>query len=132
VARGQRRSDVVVGVRERAGDLALIHVRRAQLDVVVVRLKPVVIVGRNPEAEHVHRLWLAAEVRCQLLGNEHVGAVSELQHAGDRVMVGDRHEVHAAALGQLIDLLRRCRTLGQTGRALHAELRLLRGRRVAM
>ena len=61
VAGRQRRCDRVVGVRERAGDLALVHVGGAQLDVAAVRLQPVVILGRDAVAEHVHGLWLAAE-----------------------------------------------------------------------
>ncbi len=96
---------MVVGVGQRAGDLALVHVGGAELDVAAVGLQPLVVLGRDPVAEHVHRLRLAAEVRGQLLGDEHVGAVGDLQHAGDRVVVGDRHEVHPAALGQLVDLL---------------------------
>ncbi len=70
--------DRVVGVRERARDLALVHVGGAQLDVAAVRLQPLVVLGRDAVAEHVHRLWLAAEVRGQLLGDEHVGAVGDL------------------------------------------------------
>ncbi len=132
VAGAQRRGHRVVGVRQRARDLALVHVRRAQLDVAAVRLQPLVVLGRDAVAEHVHRLWLAAEARGQLLRDEHVRAVGDLEHASDRVVVGDRHEVHAAALGQLVDLLRRRRALGQPHRALHAQARLLRGARVAV
>ncbi len=132
VARSQRRADVVVGVGQRAGDLTLVHVGGAQLDVVAVRLQPLVIVRRDAEAEHVHGLRLAAKGGGQLLGDEHVGAVGDLEHAVDRVVVGDRDEVHPAALGQLVDLLRRRRALRQSGRALHSELGLLRRGRVAM
>ena len=68
----------------------------------------------------------------QLLGDEHVGPVGDLQHAVDRVVVGDRHEVHPAPLGELVDLLRRRRALRQAERALDAELRDLRRGRVAV
>ena len=88
--------------------------------------------GVMPVAEHVHGLRLAPEAGGQLLGDEHVGPVGDLQHAGDRVVIGDRHEVHPAALGQLVDLLGRRRALGQPERALDAELRELRRGRVAV
>ena len=93
-----------------------------RLDVAAVGLQPLVVLWRDPVAEHVHGLGLAAEMRRQLLGDEHVRTAGDLQHAGDRVVVGDRHEVHPSPLGQLIDLLRRRGALGQAGRALHAEL----------
>ena len=80
----------------------------------------------------MHGLRLAAEPGGQLLGDEHVRAVGDLEHAVDRVVVGDRHEVHAAPLRELVDLLRRRGALGQPERALHAEPRLLRGGRVAV
>ncbi len=79
VARRQRRADGVEGVRERAGDVALVEVLGAGLDVAAVGLQPLVVLGRDPEAEHVHGLRLAAEVRGQLLGDEHVGAVGDLR-----------------------------------------------------
>ena len=72
------------------------------------------------------------EARGQLLGDEHVGAVGDLQRAVDRVVVGDGHEVHAAALGQRVDLLGRRGALGQAERALDAELGDRRGGRVAV
>ena len=78
MARGQRRADGVVGVGERARDLALVQVGGAQLDVAAVGLQPFVILGGDPVAEHVNRLGLAAEVRGELLGDEHVGAVGDL------------------------------------------------------
>ncbi len=132
VARLQRRGDVVVGVRERARDLALVQIGAAQLDVVAVGLQPVVVIGGDPVAEHVHGLRLAAEVGRQLLRDEHVRARGDLAHAGDRVVVGDRHEVHAAPLGELVDLLRRRRALRQPDCPLDAELGLLRRCRVAV
>ena len=112
--------------RARAGTSAI------DLDVVRVRLQPVVVVGRDPVTEHVHGLRLAAEARGQLLGHEDVRPVRDLQHAGDRVVVGDRHEVHPAALGQGVDLFGRRGALRQAERALDAELRHLRRRRVAV
>ena len=128
MARGQRRLDGVERVGERARDLVLVQVGGDGLDVAGVRLQPLVVVGRDAEAEHVHGLRLAAEARGQLLGDEHVGPVGDLERAGDRVVVGDRHEVHAAALGQRIDLLGRRGALGQPQRALDAELGDLRRR----
>ena len=121
MTRRERRGDGVVGVRERADDVALVHVGGAQLDVAAVGLQPLVILGGDPVAEHVHRLGLAAEVGGQLLRDEHVGSIGDLEHAGDRVVVGDRHEVHAAALGQRIDLRGGCGALGQAGGPLDPE-----------
>ena len=132
VARAERRADRVVGVGQGADDVALVHVGGAQLEVAAVGLQPLVVLGRDPVAEDVHRLGLAAEARGQLLRDEHVGAVGDLEDAVDRVVVGDRHEVHAAALGQRVDLLWRGRALGQAERPLDAELRDLRGGGVAV
>jgi hypothetical protein len=89
----------VEGVRERTGDLGRMQVLGAGRDVVAVALEPAVVVRRDPVAEHVNRLLLAPEAGRQLLGDEHVGAVGEVEHAADRVVVGDRHEVHSAPLG---------------------------------
>ena len=132
VPRGQRRLHRVERVRERAGDLLLAQVLGDLLDVAGVRLQPLVVAGRDPEAEDVHRLRLAGEARGQLLGDEHVGAVGDLQRAVDRVVVGDGHEVHPAALGQRVDLLGRRGALRQAQRALDAELGDRRGGGVAV
>jgi hypothetical protein len=86
-----------------------------------------VIVGCDPEAEQVDGLRLAAEPRGELLGDEDVVAVRDLEAAVDRVVIGDRHEVHAAPLGELVDLIRRRRALGKPEAALDPELRDLRG-----
>ena len=110
----------------------LVQVLGHPLDVVGVRLQPLVVVGGDAVAEDVHSLGLALEPRRQLLGDEDVGAVGDLLDAGDRVVVGDRHEVHLATLGQLVDLFGRRGALGQSERALDPELRELRGGRVAM
>jgi hypothetical protein len=132
VARPQRRAYGVVGVGEGAGDLPLVQVCRAQLDVAGVGDQPFVVLRSDPVAEHVHGLGLAPEVGGQLLGDEHVGPVRDLQHAGDRVVVGDRHEVHAAPPGQLVHLLRRSCALRQPDGPLNAEARKLRSARVAV
>ena len=132
VARQQRRLDGVERVGERAGDLVLVQVARDDLDVVGVGLQPVVVVRRDPVAEDVHGLGLAAEAGGQLLGDEDVGPVGDLQDPVDRVVIGDRHEIHTSALGERVDLFRRRRALGQAERALDAELRLLRRRGVAV
>jgi hypothetical protein len=60
-------------------------------------------------------------VRRQLLGDEYVRTVGDLKDARDRVVVGDRHEVHATPLGQLVDLLRRRRALRKPEGSLHAQ-----------
>ena len=127
VAGGQRRLDRVERVRQRARDLVLVQVGGDGLDVARVGLEPVVVGRRDAQAQHVDGLWLAAEPHGQLLGDEHVGPVGDLEHAGDRVVVGDRHEVHAPALGEGVDLLGRRRALGKPQLALDPELRDLRG-----
>ena len=123
---GQRRGDLVEGVRERARDPVGVQVLRHRLDVAGQLLQPRVVVGRDAEAEHVHGLRLAREARGQLLGDEHVRPVGDLQDAVDRVVIGDRHEVHPAPLGERVDLLGRRGALGQAERALDAELGDLR------
>ncbi len=70
----------------------------------------------------MYRLGLAAEAGRELLGDEYVGTVGDLEDAVDRVVVGDRHEVHAAPLGERVDLLGRGRALGQTQGSLDPEL----------
>ncbi len=130
VADGQRRPHGVERVRERARDLVLVEVRSAPLDVARALLQPRVVVGRDAEAEDVDRLRLAAEPRGELLRHEGVGPVGERERAVDRVVVGERDEVHAPALGQRVGLLGRRRALGQPERPLDAEPRALRGRRV--
>jgi hypothetical protein len=112
-------------VCQRAGDLALVEVRGAGLEVVRVRLEELVVGRGDPVTEDVDRLWLAGEPGGELLGDEDVRAIRELEAAGDRVVVGDRDEVHPPALGQLVDLLRRGGALGQPDAALDSELRLL-------
>jgi hypothetical protein len=132
VPRGQRRRDGVERMRERAGDLVLVQVGGDGLDVAGVRLQPVVVVRRDAVDEHVDRLRLAVELRRQLLRDEHARPVGDLQHPVDRVVVGDRHEVHPAPFGEGVDLLRRRRALRQPECALYAELRYLGGRRMAV
>ena len=105
MARGERGGDVVEGMRERARDLVLVKVGGAGLDVAGVCLQPLVVSGSDPVTEDVHRLGLAGEAGGQLLGDEAVGPAVELEAAVDRVVVGDRDEVHPTALGQLVDLL---------------------------
>jgi len=119
-------------VRERRRDLVLVEVLGARLDVGVVELEPLVVVRGDVVAEDVHVLGLAAEGDRELLGEEHARVVGDLERAGDRVVIGDRHEVHAAAGSQLEDVLRRGRTLGQPQRGLHAELGHRRGGGVAV
>jgi len=98
----ERRRDVVEGVRQRAGDPVLVEVRGAGLDVAGVCLQPLVVSRSDPVAKDVNRLGLAGEAGGQLLGDEAVGTAGQLEAAVDRVVVGDRDEVHAAPLGELI------------------------------
>ena len=130
VPRRQRFLHRVERMRERRGDLPGVQVRRARLDVVVVGLQPLVVVGRDPIAEHVNGLGLALEPHGQLLGDERVGQVLQGPGALDRVVVGDRHEVHSAALGQVVDLARVGGAFGDVERSLDSQLRQLGCRRV--
>ena len=91
------------------------------LDVAGIRLQPLVVSGSDPVTEDVHRLWLTGEAGGQLLGDEAVGTVGQLQATVDRVVIGDRHEVHAPSLGELVDLLRGRRALGQPETSLDAQ-----------
>ncbi len=122
MAGGEGGADVVVGVRQGTCDLPLVEVGGAQLDVAAMGLQPLVVGGGDPVAEDVDRLGLAAKMSGELLGDEHVWAVRDLKDSRDRVVVGDRDEVHAAALGQRVDLFGRGRALGQAEGALDAEL----------
>ncbi len=115
---------------QRGCDLAGVQVFGAGLDAVVVSLKPFVVLRRDPVAEDVDRLGLSLEVDGQLLGDEHVGKVRKGKHPVDRVVVGDRDEVHAPALGELVDLAGLGGALGQCQGALNPQLRQLRRRRV--
>ena len=54
MACAQRRGDGEERVREGTRDLVLVQVARDRVDVAAVRLKPVVIVRRDAQAEHVY------------------------------------------------------------------------------
>jgi hypothetical protein len=122
VAGRQRRLDGVEGVRQRARDLVIPEVAGARLDIAVVRLEPLVVVRRDPVAQHVHGLWLAPEPDRQLLGDERVSELVELERTRDRVVIGDRHEVHPPPLGELVDLLGWRRALREPERPLDTKL----------
>jgi hypothetical protein len=109
-----------------------VQVGGAGLEVAGVRLQEGVVVPVDSVTEDVDRLLLAGEPRGQLLGDEDVVAIGDLEAAIDRVVIGDGHEVHTPALGQLIDLLRRCRAFGEPHAPLNSELCHLRRGRVAM
>jgi hypothetical protein len=126
VAGQQRRLDGVERVRQRTRDLALVEVLRARVDVAAVALEPLVVVSVDAPAEDVNRLPLAREPRGQLLRHEEIGQRGQLERPADRVVIGDRDEVHAAPLGQLVDLVGRGCALRQVESALYAELRELR------
>ena len=118
VPRQQRRIDVVERVRQPAGDPVVLEVCGAGLEIAGMCLQPLVVSGGDPVTEDVNRLGLAGEASGQLLGDEAVGTVGQLEATVDRVVVGDRDEVHPPPLGKLVDLPRRRRALGQTQRAL--------------
>jgi hypothetical protein len=122
VPRGERRGHGVERVSERGGDLVLAQERRACLHIVAVGLEPLVVLRGDAVAEHVHGLRLALETGGQLLGDERAGQVRDRQRAVDRVVVGDRHEIHASRPGQLIDLERVGGAFGDAQRALDPEL----------
>ncbi len=133
VARQQRRLDGVERVGERAGDLAPEKLFGDGLHVAGERLQTLVVVRGDAPDEDVHGLWLAAKPGGELLGDERVVvALGELERAVDRVVIGDRHEAHATALGEVVDLLRRRGAFRQPERALDAELGDRRGGRVAV
>jgi hypothetical protein len=100
-------------MRQGGGDLVLGKVRGAGLYVAGMCLQPLVVSGSDPVTEDVNRLWLAGKACGQLLGDEAIGTIGELETAVDRVVVGDRDEVHPPPPGQLVDLLGRRRALGQ-------------------
>ena len=58
------------------------------------------------------------------------GRCASVERARDRVVVGDRHEVHPAALGELVDLLRLGCALRQVQGTLDSQLRQLGCRRM--
>ena len=98
VARAKRRGDREERMCESTGDFALCEVLRAALEVGRAGLKLGVVLGRDAEAQDMDRLLLAAEAGGELLGGEDVGPVGDLEAAVDRVVVGDRHEVHPRRL----------------------------------
>ena len=57
----ERGGDGVEGMGERARDRVAMQVLGALLDAPRVRLQPLVVVGGDAEAEHVHGLRLAGE-----------------------------------------------------------------------
>ena len=123
MATTQRCAYRVERMGQRAGDPVGVQVLRTVLDIAAVQLEPLVVGARDVEAEDVDCLRLAAEASGQLLGNEYVGATGDLDHSVNRVVIGDRYEVHAAPLRELVDLLGRCCALRQAERALYAQAR---------
>jgi hypothetical protein len=103
-----------------------------RLHAVAHRLQLGELVRRDPEAEDVDGLRLLAEPARELDRDEDARVAGDLQDARDRVVVGDRHEVHAARQRELQDLPRRRRALGKSERSLDPELRQLRSGRVAV
>src|SRR6185437_8991896 len=55
------------------------------------------------------------------------GQALELERPVDRVVIGDRHEVHPPPLGELVHLLRRSGALGESETPLDPEAGELRG-----
>ena len=114
VAASQRRPDGVERMRESADDAAGIEILGARLDIPGVDLKPLMVAGIDPKAQDVHGLRLAVEARRQLFRDERPGQIGDRQCAIDRVVVGDRHKVHATALCELVHLVRRGCAFGQS------------------
>jgi hypothetical protein len=132
MVRVERRGDGEEGVRERGDYPPFVDVADARLEVAGAVLERLVVRGRDPVAEDVDRLALAAEPHGELLGDEDVRTVGDLEAAVDGVVIGDRHEVHPPALGELVDLLGGSRALRQAEGPLDPELGDRRGARVAV
>ena len=132
VTRRERRLDREERMREGRRDLTIVEVLRARLDAVsCAPACPLVILGRDPVTEHVHSS--VARPSNQTVGSSDTntpGRWRDLQSAGDRVVVGDRHEIHSTPLGELIDLRGLGGALGQVKRTLDPQLRQLGCRRV--
>lgn len=129
MAGGERGGGVEKGVRQRARDFVGVQVIGTGHDVTLMRLEPLMIVGRDPEAEYVYGLRFLGEPRRQFLGNENARLVQDLRDTRDRIVIGDRDEVHSPPFGQLVDLLGRGCAFGQRHRALNLEpCKLGRGR----
>ncbi len=122
VARRQRGLDGVEGVRQRAGDVVLVKVLGDRLHAVADGLQVGELRRRDAKAQHMDRLRLLAKPAGQLHRDEDARVVGDLQDTVDRVVIGDRHEVHAARQRELQDLLGRGRAFGQPQCALDAEL----------
>src|SRR5581483_489556 len=104
VTRRERSGDVEERMSEGARDLVSMQVIGTGHHVTLMCLKPLMVIGRNPPAQHVDGLGLLGEPGSQLLGYEDVGLAGDLEDTSDRVVVGDRDEVHVASFGQLVDL----------------------------
>ncbi len=109
-------------MRERRRDLVRAEVLGARLDIVIVSLKPLVVVRGDPVTEDVDGLGLTLEPDGQLLGDERVRKMLERQRSLDRVVIGDRDEIHPAPLGEFVDLFGGGGAFGQVQAALDSEL----------
>ena len=94
-------------VSEGGGDRVAMQVLGAGLDIVVVGLQPLVVSLGDAVTENVDRLGLALEPHRQLFGDEGAVEMGDFLRTGNRVVVGDGHEVHPLALGQFIHLFGR-------------------------
>ena len=90
------------GVRQRLfGQIAL------QIeDIVSTRLDLPVLGFREAPDQDVHFAFVVGKVRRHLLAKNHSGQVRNLQTSGDRVVIGDRHELHADFTKTLVKLQR--------------------------
>ncbi len=100
----ERGGDVEERVGERTRDLVPMQVIGTGHDVALMCLQPLVVLGRNPPAQHVDGLGLLGEPGGQLLGYKDIRLVGDREDAGDRVVVGDRDEVHPPSFGQFVHL----------------------------
>ena len=76
------------------------------IDVRAGGLDPVVLIDREVPGEHVDHRAVLGKAGRDLLGQEEVRVMQEGQPARDRVVIGQRDEVHAAGLAQPVLLLR--------------------------
>ena len=102
VLRGQVLADPVQRVGQRVGQAGALDVVDQLVDVAPqrVHLGPVALV-QTPH-QHVERGAVLGQLGGDLDADQDVGVVGDLERTGDRVVVRQDHEVHAAALGRRV------------------------------
>jgi hypothetical protein len=92
-------------VGDGVGDLFARDIGGDVVDVFRQRLQRLVVGAADAVDEDVHLALVLGEPARELFADEHAGLpVDDPQHALDRVVVGDRDEVHAAALRLRVNL----------------------------